>query len=80
MIAIHNSRLFTVIVLLACLLCVPYAIATAIGNARYYSLNSNSQSGSSNSLKTQRLCLDPGIKPLKTRRNGLLTLSSSLGD
>ena len=31
MIAIHNSRLFTVIVLLACLLCVPYAIATLLG-------------------------------------------------
>ena len=40
----------------------------------------NPQSGSSYSLKTQRLCLDQGIKfPSRTPWNALHTLNSLLG-
>ena len=43
------------------------------------SANSSCRNGSSKPLKTLRLCLARKIKLLRTLRNGLLTLSSSLG-
>ena len=43
------------------------------------SAKTNSQSGSTNSLKTQRLSLNPVIRHLRTLRHALLTLNNSLG-